>query len=110
MIKVEAITVVTEIRVNMVVSYKGRIKIITRKRGIIRQPEILTSKPLKRAILPTRHAGNVARTTLGNADKGLQCVTSAVRRGTFPKDAMLRPQMITGITRIKKHISDPYRL
>ena len=89
---------------------QGQNKNSNKRKGNSQRLETLANRYPKRTTLLTRLARNVARTTSENADKGLQYVTSAVRRGTLLEDAPLRPQMITGRTGIKEHNSYLYRL
>ncbi|KAL5561567.1 hypothetical protein UlMin_031314 [Ulmus minor] len=76
--------------------------------------EILSHNPYEKSI----YNNNITHSTCekcgknypGNAVKELQCVTSAVKRGIMPGDALPRPRMTTGKIRIKDRNSDPYKL
>ena len=109
MTRVEAEAVVIKIKVNRLVSSKGKV-IITSKRGTIRRLGILTNKPRRRIILLTRPARNTARTILGNADKGLRFAVSVERRGNSLEDALLSLPVIIDKARIKKGSLGLYRL
>ena len=107
---VETRVMAIETRVNMMVNCKDRTRIVIREKGIIKRPKIHASRHPRRVTLRTRLAGNVGNITSGNADRGIQCVTSAVRRGTLLEDVLPRPQIITSRTGIKDHNSNPYKL
>ena len=89
--KVEIGIMATATRVNSLVNCKARTETVTKKSGVIRRLEILTSKHLKIITLPTQLSGNMGITTSENTVKELQCVISARKRGILSKDAPLRP-------------------
>ena len=69
--RVETGVTATKIWVNKVVSCKDITKTVIRGKGIIRLIETHDSRHLRRATLPTWHAGNAEKITSRNVDKGL---------------------------------------
>ena len=90
MSKVGVEAMIVEIRVHRVINNWGRIGMVTKERGAVRQRGTLASKLLRIIVLLIQLVQSVERITRGNVVKELPYVISTLKKGIMPRGAQLK--------------------